>query len=261
MRNELSILLIEDDVKTCSEIQNYIDNIDDINLAGITNNAHDALEMVQAFLPDVILLDLELHQGGGNGLLFLMNLNQLALSIRPYILVTTHNVSEVTFESARHLGADFILAKYESGYSAEYVVEFIRMIKTTLLNRNSAHDAAQASPPPDKLEHKLAQRVQRELSLVGISPKAVAYRYLIDAILITTQRPGASLTHILADKYGKSDASIERAMQNAINRAWRTNDPDDLLKYYTARIRSDRGVPTLMEFIYYYATKIENDIE
>ena len=41
-------------------------------------------------------------------------------------------------------------------------------------------------------------------------------------------------------------------MQNAINRAWRTSDPDDLLEHYTARIRSDKGVPTLMEFVSHY---------
>ena len=51
--------------------QNYADSVNDVNLVGITNNSDEALEMVQAFLPDVVLLDLELHQGGGNGLLLL----------------------------------------------------------------------------------------------------------------------------------------------------------------------------------------------
>ena len=50
-------------------------------------------------------------------------------------------------------------------------------------------------------------------------------------------------------------------MQNAINRAWRTNDPEELLANYTARIRSDKGVSTMMEFIYYYAGKIKADLE
>ena len=45
-------------------------------------------------------------------------------------------------------------------------------------------------------------------------------------------------------------------MQNAINRAWKTTDIDDLLRYYEARINSERGVPTSTEFIYYYANKI-----
>ena len=39
------------------------------------------------------------------------------------------------------------------------------------------------------------------------------------------------------------------------------NDPEELLANYTARIRSDKGVPTMMEFIYYYAGKIKADLE
>ena len=50
-------------------------------------------------------------------------------------------------------------------------------------------------------------------------------------------------------------------MQNAIKQAWTTNDVEDLLQFYTARIRPDRGAPTLMEFVCYYANKIKNDID
>ena len=46
------------------------------------------------------------------------------------------------------------------------------------------------------------------------------------------------------------------AMANAINKAWKTSDPDDLYKYYTARIDLDRGSPTVSEFIFYYANKL-----
>ena len=47
-------------------------------------------------------------------------------------------------------------------------------------------------------------------------------------------------------------------MQNAIARAWRTTPIEDLLRYYTARISSEKGVPTITEFIYYYAAKLKS---
>lgn len=258
MNNILSILLIEDDIDACHEIQSCFDNIEDMELVGITNNAHEALDMVQSFLPDIILLDLELHTGGGNGLLFLMELRQLNLPFTPYILVTTNNVSQITLDSARQLGADFILTKYEDGYSANYVTEFVRLMKSAILSHKSVSNKVNPETPLAITKPNLTQRIQRELNLVGISPKAVGFQYLIEAIRITVEKPETNLSHTLAIKFAKSSASIERAMQNAINRAWQTNDPEDLLKYYTARIRSDRGVPTMMEFIYYYATKLSN---
>ena len=55
-------------------------------------------------------------------------------------------------------------------------------------------------------------------------------------------------------KFGNS--SISRAMQTAINYAWRISSIDDLMTYYTARINHQTGVPTPTEFVYYYADKI-----
>lgn len=256
MNDTLSILLIEDDVEACYELQNCFENTENIELAAITNNARDALTMVQTYLPNMILLDLELHTGGGNGLLFLQELRRLSLPVTPYILITTNNASQITLNSARQLGADFILTKYEDGYSAQYVTEFVQLMKPAILSHKPTSNKAASETPPAIASQNLTQRIQRELNLVGISPKAVGFQYLIEAIKITSEKPETNLSHTLAVKFEKSSASIERAMQNAINRAWQTSSPDDLLKYYTARVRSDRGVPTMMEFIYYYATKL-----
>lgn len=256
MNDILSVLLIEDDIDSCYEIQNCFDNATDIEIVGIINNAYDALEMVKSFLPNAILLDLELHTGGGNGLLFLTELRKLILPFTPYILITTNNVSQITLDSARQLGADFILTKYEAGYSAQYVLDFLELMKPAILSHEISMDKVRPATPRTMPKPNTTQQIQRELNLIGISPKAVGFRYLTEAIRITAEKPKPNLSHTLAITFGKSSASTERAMQNAINRAWQTNSPDELLKYYTARIRSDRGVPTMTEFIYYYAEKL-----
>ena len=67
-QQELTVLLVEDDENACEEIRNYIDQLDDIRLVGMTNNANEALELVKYHVPDAIILDLELHLGGGNGI-------------------------------------------------------------------------------------------------------------------------------------------------------------------------------------------------
>lgn len=259
MEQDLNILLIEDDENACTEIRDYVDTLDDVQLTAITNNSFEALDLVKNTLPDAVILDLELHQGGGNGLLFLTELKELSLPKQPYILITTNNSSTITFESARMLGADFILAKYESGYSAQYVIEFLRMMRNVILKHSSSSKSSSHLniESVEQQNRKLTQRIQRELNFVGISPKVVGYRYLTDAILMTIRTSDSNLCRRLSEKYKKSDVSIERAMQNAINRAWRTSDPDDLLEHYTARISSERGVPTILEFVYYYANMLK----
>jgi len=260
MSRELSVLLIEDDVNACKEIEAYADQCDDINLTAITNNSAEALELTKYHLPDAVILDLELHYGGGNGLLYLQNLPELNLSHMPYILITTNNSSSMTHEYARKLGADFILAKYESDYSAKYVIEFLRRMQDVILGRNTNKTIfANAISSPESRERKLRLRIHRELDLIGINPKNVGYQYLADAIAMIYHKPEVNISSSIAVKYQKSDSSVERAMQNAINSAWRHTDIEDLLKYYTARIHSDKAVPTTMEFVYYYANKIKDE--
>ena len=257
----LNILIIEDDVAACRELRQYIEKIETLKLIGITGDSDEGIELVKSSLPDVIILDIELNHGTGNGIMFLAKLNALKLSLRPYILITTNNSSNVTYESARNLGADFIMSKHKPDYSAQYVIEFIRMIQHAILSRRPS--ATKNEPEEDSYEKNLplyTRRVYRELDWVGISPKNIGYRYLADAILLIVKDSSANVYRELAEMYKKSDASVERAMQNAINRAWRHSDIEELLTHYTARIRSEKGVPTTLEFVYYYANKIKTDM-
>ena len=96
--------------------------------------------------------------------------------------------------------------------------------------------------------------------MVGISPLAVGRDYLRDAIEMICHKKQTYISSAIAKKYQKTDASVERAMQNAINSAWRKTDIDTLERSYTAPIFSEKGVPTLTEFIYYYADKVKSNM-
>ncbi len=267
MKEQITILILEDEPDECSMFQQYVNSLEHVSIVGCTASSSEALALAQQTLPDAVIVDLELHNGSGNGLQFLAAVKQLALSPSPYLLVTTNNSSQTTHEAARSLGADFILTKYEADYSAQYVIDFLTMMLGTLKpahpnTMTSTHTeqtkftSKQSRPAaPLPAEFDVLEFIQNELNIIGISPKAVGYRYLADAILIKSLNPQANLFTILGPRYKKSDPSIERAMQYAINCTWRLNDIDELLLIYTARIRSDRGVPTIMEFIYFYSTK------
>ncbi|MEG0570302.1 MAG: sporulation initiation factor Spo0A C-terminal domain-containing protein [Oscillospiraceae bacterium] len=260
MARKLSVLLIEDDQAACGEIIECIQQLSDVYLVGVTNSCRKALRIVQDFMPDAVILDLELNLGDGNGLIFLQQLTALRLKITPYVLVTTNNSSAVTYEQVRTLGADFIMAKHKSDYSAKNVVEFLRMMKNTLHSKASSLSLEhQTNETIEQKNKRIAHCISTELDKIGISPKAVGYQYLIDAISMVVQNPMNNICAAIAKKYAKSDASVERAIQNAIIKAWRTTDIDELTKYYTAKICSSRGVPTVNEFIFYFANKIRNE--
>lgn len=260
MERELSILLVEDDPQACEDISTYIDTLDDVVLTGITNSASKAEQLIQDTLPDAVILDLELHAGSGSGLSLLQALHSMPPAKIPYILITTNNSSAVTYEAARQLGADFIFSKHQNDYSAQSVVEFLRVLKHAI--QKSHVKANQEQDPlesPAQKDRRIMRRICLELDRVGISTKAKGYQYLTDAILLVTKAPTPNLCSVIGQKYGKTESSVERAMQNAIAKAWRTTPIDDLLSFYTAKINSEKGVPTMTEFIYHYANKIKNE--
>ena len=106
-----------------------------------------------------------------------------------------------------------------------------------------------------EVKKQLSARVTAEINLLGISPKMIGRKYLIEAIMLVIEGQRKHVATI-AKKYDKTEASVERAMQHSINHTWRNADIDDLQTFYTARINSDKGVPTLNEFVYYYAEKM-----
>lgn len=256
----LTILLVEDDPRSCQELAEAIDLAEDVELAGITPHADQAVTLIQDHIPDCLILDLELHAGSGNGLNVLQAMKHLTLPRLPYVVITTNNSSVVTHEAARTLGADFIFTKHQTDYSAKNVIAFLCMIKNVIQDRpNHASVGNMPDETPHSREKRLIRRIHAELDAVGISPKAIGRQYLADAILIMIDKPERNLPAVIGKKYGKSDSSVERAMQNAISRAWRTVDIDTLYRNYTAKIRPDKGVPTSTEFIYHYADKLRND--
>lgn len=261
MIKTLSILLIEDDKLACKEITAYTNMLDDVFLAGVTDNSHEAIEIVKKTSPNVIILELELNNGKGNGITFLQELKSLKSDRHPYILVTTNNTSAVTYDCARNLGADFIMSKHQADYSAVSAIDFLRSIKNLIINKSNDNTANKRAESSEQIDKKIHRIIYVELNQVGINPKSLGYKYLTDAIyfLVKKEHPGNPYCEV-GKKYNKTVSSVERAMQNAINRAWQTNDIEDLLTHYTAKIRPDRGVPTIAEFTYYYANKVQNEL-
>lgn len=128
----LTVLLIEDDPKSCKAFTEYAALLDDVEIVGVTANATDGLGLIKKHLPQAIILDLELHTGQGNGLDVLRGLSSLALKVRPYILVITDSMNDEEIEYARSFGVGFFIAKYQGGYSEQYVLDFLRPMREVI---------------------------------------------------------------------------------------------------------------------------------
>lgn len=258
MQRVLTVMIVEDEQELCEEFEKCFAESDGLELAAATGNADQGLELIQYLHPDVLILDLELHNGGGNGIVLLNELSKLVKAKKlkkPFILVNTNNSSRTTYQIVRNLGADFVMYKHQEGSGPEDIAEFLYAVRAG----GSEMIQPEMTDPITKEEKvPLRARILEELNNIAICPRSKGYNYLADAIEIYCGGQTPNVSSVIGVKYGKTEASVERAMQNAIDRAWSTADINDLYEHYTAHINSKRCSPTVTEFICYYAAKINS---
>ncbi|MBE5927409.1 MAG: response regulator [Lachnospiraceae bacterium] len=256
LNQTLSVLLVEDDQNACKQITEYAKKFTDINISEVTNNSHSAYKYVVEHAPDAVILDLELQQGGGSGLQFLTDLHNAPKVINPYILVTTNNCSQKTYEYARRKGADFILYKHSDDYTNQTPIDFLRMTKDIIIS--SANTSNNLSFSSSVNETDLKGLITQQLETLGFQHRVLGFKYLIEAIYIVINEPDAYITQRVAAIFSKSTTSVDRAMQTSIDKVWKRGCLDTLYKEYTAHINPDTGAPTITEFVHYYADKFRN---
>ena len=254
----MTLLLIEDSKRERKAFTDCVSNRSDVEFIGVTDSDIEALKIVKQKHPEGIILDLELNNGSGNGtgLDFLIALKELNLVNMPKVIVTTHIHSDATYNFLHKNGVDLILYKEQANYSCNYV------INTLLLLRDcNSKNSESLSSEPEIDENKISKCIYHELDLIGIGPTLKGRKYIHDAIcylIQNSEKPSnVSVIQYLVNIYKKSSSTITRGIQNAIIHAWRISSLEDLSSLYTAKINYETGIPTPMEFIYYYVDKIK----
>ncbi len=258
----MKLLLIEDDIKECNIYKEINKARKDIKFVAMTGSDIEGLKYVKDYMPEGIILDLELNKGNGTGtgFNFLKELKQMKLTIMPKIVVTTNICSDSVYEFLHENGVEFIFYKKQNNYSQENV------INTILLIRGYKSNIVQQEKEEININNqdKISEKINKELDLIGISTHLQGRKYLHDSILYILENENSNhkvtVVQYLVSKYKKSNSTISRAMQNAILHAWRISSLEDLTTYYTAKINYETGVPTPTEFIYYYADKIKKQL-
>ena len=264
MVDKIRLLLVEDDKEDCKRLEEYTQEIEELEIVGVTGSAEQGIQMVKEMLPDVVIMDLELSEGDGIDAIF--RIRQLGLPFDPYILVTTNTTSQPTLQMVRDNGADFVVTKQTKGYGPKQVVNVI--LRTRKYLRKKADSPDISSRPvvevvsQDARRERITRRIKTEMSYISLMPGKQGYRLIVDAVLIAIERPNNILMvtkdiyPALAKKYGITSKNVERAIRSAIESAWNHAGEEALKQHCPELINSNRDKPTNKEFIYYLADKI-----
>lgn len=257
----MKILIIEDDINDCNNFINCAKDRKDIEIVAVTDSDIDGLKYVRTKSPEGIVLDLELNNsttGNTDALNFLSDLKKLKLRYEPIVIVTTHVNSKRTYEILHRDGADFILYKDHPKYSCNLVFNHFINLRRVPIEETNASVEELIKDSRDKI----SDCINRELELIGITSNLKGRRYIHDAILYLIENEDGDMNVIkyLTTIHKKSATTVTNGIKNAIYHAWRTSPIEDLTRYYTARVNYETGIPTAMEFLYYYRDKIKQMI-
>ena len=214
------------------------------------DNGITALELMESFRPDVVILDLMLP--GLDGITLLQR--AVTAGLRPVVLATTRFHNEYVVEAAQELGVAYIMVK-----PCDVRATVARLA-----------DLSRRIHPPAVSRFEPRDYVSDVLLALGIPTKLKGYGYLREAIVLMAQDPTQSITKVLypavAANYKKETMRIdgrhvERSIRSAIERAWERRDDGLWRLYFSANAGDPLRRPSNGAFITRLAESLLREME
>ena len=253
MENDLKILLADDNHEFRRACRTKLTELGYRQFEEAANG-DDALYKVNAFRPDVVLIDTWLP---GLDVVQVIR-GALALSYTPgkppAFIVLSYAQNKNIFCEAIEAGADYCMLK-----PLDFACLSDRMQRIRRLRAGEEKGSAVTAPGiPEKRpqpDPDLESQVTRVIHQIGVPAHIKGYQYLRTAILMVMSDSDVinSVTKILypavAKQYATTASRVERAIRHAIEVAWDRGDIDTLNSYFGYTIQMSRGKPTNSEFI------------
>lgn len=115
----LKVLLVEDSRVLADRLIELVDQTPTVELIGHVDNERDAIALLKRKAVDVVVLDLQLKQGTGFGVLKSLIGNKA----RPHVLVLTNYDLPEYRREATQLGADYFLDKSREYHRLPEILE------------------------------------------------------------------------------------------------------------------------------------------
>jgi DNA-binding NarL/FixJ family response regulator len=121
----LDVLIVDDSEKIRESLTRLLSIMDNVNVIGFSEMAHDAIEKIKSSMPDVVLLDLKLKEGTGFDVLEKLRHHKK----KPLMLVISNYTSGEVKKKCIELGADHFFDKSEEFENALNLVKELGFAK------------------------------------------------------------------------------------------------------------------------------------
>lgn len=249
MKDEISVLIVDDNLEFRDLLKEKFEQEYDINIAGLAVDGLQAIEMIKTFKPDVVILDIIMPNLDGIGVL--EKVSELKLDKKPTFVVLSAMGQDLFIQKAIVLGAEYYIVK---PFDISVLISRVRQAyKDSLLSNRKKVSA----PITKQLQvfFDLEIEVTNLIREVGIPAHMVGYQYIREAIMLAVNNEDMfkSITKVLypavAKRFNTTPQKVERAIRNAIENAWNRGNPDSIDSIFGYSSGFSKGKPTNSEFI------------
>jgi two-component system response regulator (stage 0 sporulation protein A) len=248
----IGVLIADDNREFCEVLQTYIERQADMEVAGVSHNGTDVLQLLERKVPQVVILDIIMPHLDGIGVL--ERLAAMNLTRRPKVIVLTAIGQEAITQRTVELGADYYVVK---PFNLDVLGNRIRQL---------VNSPVRLAPRPVRARN-LDMEVTAIIHEIGIPAHIKGYMYLREAILMVVDRIdllGAvtkELYPTVAVKFKTTPSRVERAIRHAIEVAWGRGNLEVINGLFGYTVNVERGKPTNSEFIAMVADKLRMDLK
>jgi two-component system response regulator (stage 0 sporulation protein A) len=233
MPDMISVLIVDDNTEFCFMLREYIGKTGDMNVAGIAGNGRNAIEMIEALKPDVVILDIIMPELDGIGVLERMQ--EFSPDKRPVFIVLSAMGKELIVKKAIELGADYYIVK---PFDIEMLIRHIKLLHA---EKRAMKKAARRNPGKgaaltwEMEDNRMERIIAGMIKKTGITPNVAGYRYLREAVALAVKQPAMLnsvvklIYPVLAEKHNTTVKCIDKAIRCAIDSAYKKMKNTEIL--------------------------------
>ncbi len=222
-----NILVIDDNASLAYSIKEFL--LSDVKFQKVdtVQSAKKGIELLESGVEyDLVLLDLIMPEH--DGIYFLKTIGEKGFKKVPYIAVHTQLSNDTFINIIMKNSVDYIFIKpFEIGNLKDRILDICSL---RYENKEIVENEMKNST--------LDNYVTKTVVLSGILPNQRGYYYIIEAIklCIINEEKMKGITKVLykeiGEKFGTTNAGVERAIRNCINKAWEKDKMKDFCEHF-----------------------------
>jgi two-component system, response regulator, stage 0 sporulation protein A len=258
MDNKIQVIIADDNMEFGNILGEYLNNQNDIEVIDIARNGLEAVKLIKAKLPDIVILDIIMPHLDGLGVLEKVRL--IPLEKQPVFIILSAIGHDKLTQKALALGAEYYIVK---PFDMKILVSRIRELKgvnqSYVIKSENPHDI---KVPNILSENDFEIEVTRTMREIGIPANIKGYQFIRNAIMMTLKDPQVmnyitkQLYPTIAKDYNTTPSRVERAIRHAIEVTWSRGQLDAINSIFGYTINLNKGKPTNSEFIAMVSDKL-----